>query len=269
MIKTHTHIAKDYNTMLIKSGITSKCSRCGATTYGYVDDTGFLKGIPSALCDKCYKEREEDYNNFVYRSNMYFCRSSSRYSLPERKEYRLTNKQITLIERLALFLEKKDIDMFYIYGNNGTGKTEMAILAAKEANINSTRFVFFPSFVEDMYYSNSLDIIRSLSKANTLIIDDLWNHSTTNHILNKIFLLLSNRINCNKKTILTSNFTPKSAIKKLMTSRNEESMRSIIDRVYGSSCFYKLSGESHRVKATRRRLAKKYKEKYKYEEKAR
>ena len=104
----------------------------------------------------------------------------------------------------------------YLYGDSGRGKTFLAAIIAQEM-IQTYRTVIFgdvPSLLDDLrstFNSKSEkqieDVMNYLTKAEVLVLDDIGTEKATDWAVERLYLIINNRYNSGKITIVTSNYT--------------------------------------------------------------
>jgi DNA replication protein DnaC len=142
---------------------------------------------------------------------------------------------------------------YYLTGNNGIGKTFLAVALAGlhfDETKEKTLFVFWPDFIEKTkrFGDNNIHYINKVKYAKRLIIDDLGQESITSwsrdDILNSIIAF---RLEKKLYTIITSNYYQKE-LTGIYTLREIESKKakSIANKISGLTVEYPLSGKDLR-----------------------
>jgi len=99
-------------------------------------------------------------------------------------------------------------------GNTGTGKTHLAISLMRE-KIKANNWLLYTGIYSDIKkiidsilaadFARKAEIIRNLSEANFLIIDEIGRSIETKYFQDFIFEVLNNRYNEYKQTVIISN----------------------------------------------------------------
>lgn len=139
------------------------------------------------------------------------------------------------------------------YGSVGTGKSFTAACIAN-ALIEKQLSVIMTSFVKILQdiQANSFyeaDIMRALSNASLLILDDLGAERSTDYAQEIVYNVVDSRIRANRPMIITTNL-------RLDSMMNTEDMRysRIYDRVLECCYPVELSGQSFRKEAANERF---------------
>ena len=147
---------------------------------------------------------------------------------------------------------KKGLGLF-IYGNVGTGKTELSAcicneLTSKLVPVLITNFFEILKRIRSVGYENEGEIIDSLTDVNLLILDDLGTENLLrvdgreSALQEKIYDILNWRYNKKKPTIFTSNCS----LKELEEKRGLK--HSILDRISAMSvAILNIEGNSYRM----------------------
>jgi hypothetical protein len=142
---------------------------------------------------------------------------------------------------------------YYLTGNNGIGKTFLAVALAG-LHFNETKektlFVFWPDFIEKTkrFGDSNIHYINKVKYSKRLIIDDLGQESITSwsrdDILNSIIAF---RLEKKLYTIITSNYYQKE-LTGIYTLREIESKKakSIANKITGLTVEYPLTGNDLR-----------------------
>lgn len=149
-------------------------------------------------------------------------------------------------------LNRKGLGL-YIYGNVGTGKTELTACICNELTsqlvpVLITNFYEIMKKIRAAGYENEGSVIDSLADIKLLILDDIGTESLTrtdgheSFIQDKIYDIINWRYNKKKPTLFTSNYS----IKELIEKRGLK--RSIGDRISSmSAAVINIDGESYRM----------------------
>lgn len=145
----------------------------------------------------------------------------------------------------------------FISGENGVGKTHMLAAIAKEFCKKETKviLVFVPELIrtlkQNSYEANTL--VRKLQNTPILMLDDLGAEMQTSFSRDEILLpILNSRMNTNKLTFFSSNFSLKDLehhFTKTQYGENEPiKAKRMIERIEALSDYVGLVGANHRRK---------------------
>jgi len=128
----------------------------------------------------------------------------------------------------------------YLWGPNGTGKTHLAIAAAKtfgHSLIVNTLFLF--DALKTSYNTNEpCDVFEAARWSKFLILDDLGSERPTGWVQERLYALLNTRWDEMLSTVFTSNFAP-DKIEDIIGARSAS-------RVLGTCLTIKVDGPDHR-----------------------
>ncbi len=112
------------------------------------------------------------------------------------------------------YLEGKNPQGLYIFGQVGSGKTHLACSIANQLIKSGIEvlFIVVPDYIDDIKFSwdestsyREKEILDQGREATILIMDDLGAHSYSDWTKSKIYSILNHRINTGLPTIITSN----------------------------------------------------------------
>jgi DNA replication protein DnaC len=142
----------------------------------------------------------------------------------------------------------------FVFGPPGSGKTFMAYYTIKTIIKKHTD-------TGDVYFTTMAELIAKMRKniheglpnmsTHFLVIDDLCAHTTTNWVLEKLYMLLDYRIKNEKPTFFTSNIKPTEISKSLVNSSPDGSSshvcEAIQDRILGLCIPIGMKNKSYRL----------------------
>ncbi len=144
---------------------------------------------------------------------------------------------------------------FYLFGNNGIGKTFLCVAFANhyfEKKQEKTLFVFWPDFIEKTkrFNQNNAHYINKVKYANRLIIDDLGQESISqwsrDDILNSIVAF---RLEKGLYTIITSNYTKQELLGLYSLKANEsKKAKAIVNKLNALAPDLMIDGRDLRTK---------------------
>ncbi|MBQ3115059.1 MAG: ATP-binding protein [Clostridia bacterium] len=250
-------LTKEKQTLLKKMGLTIKdfdtiytCEKC--------KDKGYVNG---KWCD-CYyrlqsKQLLNNSNINIKASNTFDKFDLSLYSDKEDKKFGFSPRDnANSVKEIAMYFaqEKEDApDNLYLYGATGLGKTFTADCIA-HCYIEKQKSVFYMSApklfsaLEDYKFAKG-DIeqagktVSSVENCELLIIDDLGTEFHTPFVDSCLFEIINSRMIAQKKTIISSNLSPKE-LSKVYSDR-------IASRILGGFEQLLFIGEDIRVKKYR------------------
>lgn len=163
-------------------------------------------------------------------------------------------RQNTLKGQALTKMIKQDTG-FYLFGNNGIGKTFLCVAFANhyyEKNSEKTLFVFWPDFIEKTkrFNQNNAHYINKVKYAKRLIIDDLGQESISqwsrDDILNSIIAF---RLEKGLYTIVTSNYTKQELLGLYSIKANEsKKAKAIVNKLNALAPDLMIDGRDLRKK---------------------
>lgn len=161
-----------------------------------------------------------------------------------------TNKAAyEIAQRVAENTEGKGI---ILAGTPGTGKTHLAtaILNVRIQNGQEAIFCTVPELLSDIrrtFGSNNdtSELMELVKNAELLILDDLGVEKATDWVLEELFIIINSRLNNEKQTIFTTNYTnPSDLIAKMGGIAGHR----IVSRIKEMCDWVKVEGEDWRLK---------------------
>lgn len=123
---------------------------------------------------------------------------------------------LNICEGFVFNFDSDNEENLLFYGATGSGKTFLANCIAKALLDKGKVVVYQTAFkllevLEDLRFHNSNDKEKAqlLFEADLLIIDDLGTEMTNTFTNSELFNIINSRLLANKKTIISTNFTPK------------------------------------------------------------
>lgn len=147
-----------------------------------------------------------------------------------------------------------------ICGNPGNGKTHLATAIGNYLHKQGYTIVFqlMPQLlgrIRSTFNSDKereADIMRALTKCDLLILDDLGSEKSSEWVMEVVMNILDGRYRDNKKTVITSNFTPKQLEQRMKDIEPIQGSR-IYDRIKGESIILYNTATSFRDEQARKR----------------
>ena len=179
------------------------------------NDTGFVDGKPC----KCL---HQNYNNYIMKlSNIDLSKTPSlkEYSFNcfEEEQKQNMKKIVCNLQKFADNLLSAQTKNIVLVGGTGVGKTYLAKSVAKEVLNKSLTAFFISAFglnnqflkIHTSREENKNSLLQPLIDVDLLIIDDLGTEPILQNVSKEYLLLLINeRLNANKSTIITTNLQP-------------------------------------------------------------
>lgn len=118
----------------------------------------------------------------------------------------------------------KRLENLYLFGSPGTGKTFLASIMAQEFLKQGKSVIFgdVPTLLDQLKgtFNNDSDstleeLMKTLSEVDVLILDDLGTETPTEWAIERLYLIINNRYNAQKPLIVTSNYSPDAASRRL------------------------------------------------------
>lgn len=118
----------------------------------------------------------------------------------------------------------KKLEGLYLFGRPGTGKTFLAAIMAQELLKQGKSVIFgdVPTLLDQLKGTFDSDsdstleqLMQTLSEVDVLILDDLGSETPTEWAVERLYLIVNNRYAAGKKLIVTSNYDPDAAEKRL------------------------------------------------------
>lgn len=171
----------------------------------------------------------------------------------------VTSSYITVAQALSSFYRTKETG-FYLYGNLGVGKSYLAACVSNYFAKNEQRVVYahVPSLLNHMkQLFQSPDemerTLRILRRVPLLVLDDLGAEPITSWSRDEILLTIFNdRLENQRKTIITSNATPEMLLDlyKMDSRGHSDEIRAarFVDRVLALTKPYEIRGKNRRIK---------------------
>lgn len=163
-------------------------------------------------CQKTLEEMQYT-RSFIYRD---FKEEYEDISL-EDVELKTNRKRVFLVQEFSKILEGESSRWLYLLGNNGVGKTYVAVALANTfvrlghgnaAVLDSSKRIKELSSLSRKNSAQFDEVMEELSNVDLLILDDLGNEYKSEYVRDMIVIpLLNERVKLNKVTIITSEFS--------------------------------------------------------------
>lgn len=263
-------ITSKKNSIFKKEVLETSVCNCGEkydSLYTFID--GKERKYKQEMCDECFnKKQEEEYQqewkHQQLKENLKKFNSDSLIN-PQLKQvnfdsYQPLNDQLikakAICERYASVFDLDKPRNLLLIGNYGTGKSHLAVSAAKEVmhkKYMSALFISTPKLLTKLrstYNRNSYEsegnIINQLSSVSLLVLDDIGSEQSkpSNDIneqswaTSKIFEIIDNRIG--RHTIFTTNYDV-NELQQRLGGRN-------FSRMMENTHVVKMFGEDYRLK---------------------
>lgn len=142
----------------------------------------------------------------------------------------------------------------YIQGENGRGKTELAMAIATRM-LDAGRKVYAASMVElkGALFSTSYrteteeQLFAKLSRPWLLVLDDVGKECDSKPVVSMLYRIVDERDKNQRPLIVTSNFPKKELTARLAQCGDESAARAIVSRLFGMTTKYELTGRDWRI----------------------
>jgi len=113
------------------------------------------------------------------------------------------------------FLEKPDKKGWAFIGDNGTGKTHLAIAIAiemMERHLVETKIISTPELMGSLFANMNNDggvdrLMHKYKDIDLLVLDDLGAEKSSEYAMQQLFLVIDHRLRNKKLTFITSNYS--------------------------------------------------------------
>lgn len=218
-----------------------------------------------AVCDSCSekaKEQESKERKEKLRQES-LATSGIPYNVMKNIPMKPYNEQKNIYKKLSNF-DKDTLELPYIWGRNGTGKTLIATNLLVSL-ISKFDYLFRIKFISMVKLSTmslkrrdaEIEDITS-DKYHAILIDDIGNHNSYDMTLESLRIILDSRLYSYKRTIITSNYKPTDLKNRMLANSNhavnKNLCNSIVDRVLELCTPMKMDGKSLRIEGAKRRI---------------
>lgn len=155
------------------------------------------------------------------------------------EDYQLREVENCNIEKIKKYLNETDSIRLIIQGDTNTGKTYFAACIANKSTKNGqivvmNRLNLLFEKIKETYTNNGVsedEMMDLYSNVDLLIIDDFGMERLTQWALEKFYTILSNRIENNLSTIITTKFKMSDLINRLNYSCDYEMVNAIVSKL--------------------------------------
>lgn len=259
-------ISEKYADLINMDKIHEKCRECvncdnETCTNGYegLYPRAIVEGeILDIVWTTCKKEnarrKQKKYDN-----KLKFSKIPRRYRGKTFSDYESNENNEVAIDVANDVIDGKALGM-YLFGGVGTGKTLLSAIVAQQimVNDNTVLFASVPDMLNDLkagIETNSVnEILQSLMEVDLLVLDDIGSENITPWASEQIFTIINDRSSNEKGLIVTSNYDPKSLMKRLVPV---DKMGEVVDTKQGQRIVsrileicepVKLDGMDYRMK---------------------
>ena len=150
-------------------------------------------------------------------------------------------KEIDIVKNyIEKCINKDEQNGLIITGNSGTGKTHLAAAIANKLIENGQivlfgRLSYLLDMVKDTFYDDSKsekDLMDLYSNIDMLVIDDLGTEKISQWVLEKLFIIISNRYDNNLPIIITTKFNKDQLFNRFEQSKDKELTEFVILKIY-------------------------------------
>ncbi|SET01657.1 DNA replication protein DnaC [Natronincola peptidivorans] len=216
-------------------------------------DTGFL---PAGEKCSCFKQQlinhtysMSNLSNVLKKENFHAFNinlfSDEAYENQEKSPRENMMEILNICEGFVFNFDSNNEENLFFYGATGLGKTFLANCIAK-ALLDKGKVVIYQTafkileILEEVRFQNNGDKEKAqlLFEADLLIIDDLGTEMTNSFTNSELFNIINSRLLTSKKTIISTNFTPK----EIMDTYDDR----IFSRVFAKYTILKFYGKDLR-----------------------
>jgi len=231
------------------------CDVCSDTGWVYCDEVRAVK-----RCE-CFLRKRQDLflKNSGIPERYKNCRLDNFKIYAEENNKRIFNRELSIPYEFSrkFVLQYPDVDKGILFtGKCGLGKTHIAaailmeILLKKGASVRFYDWRDLMKAIQACYAEDGKsekEIMRPIIGCDLLCIDELGAKRVSDFFLDTLTVIINNRYNQNKLTIITSNWVdkPTTPMEESLTDRIGYSLRS---RLYEMCCAFELKGKDYRAK---------------------
>lgn len=150
-------------------------------------------------------------------------------------------KEIDIVKNyIENCINKDEQNGLIITGNSGTGKTHLAAAIANKLIENGQivlfgRLSYLLDMVKDTFYDDSRsekDLMDLYSNIDMLVIDNLGTEKISQWVLEKLFIIISNRYDNNLPIIITTKFNKDQLFNRFEQSKDKTLTEAVILKIY-------------------------------------
>lgn len=150
-------------------------------------------------------------------------------------------KEIDIVKKyIEKCINKDEQNGLIITGNSGIGKTHLAAAIANKLIENGQivlfgRLSYLLDMVKDTFYDDSKsekDLMDLYSNIDMLVIDDLGTEKISQWVLEKLFIIISNRYDNNLPIIITTKFNKNQLFNRFEQSKDKALTEAVILKIY-------------------------------------
>ena len=150
-------------------------------------------------------------------------------------------REIDIVKKyIEKCINKKEQNGLIITGNSGTGKTHLTAAIANKLIENGQivlfgRLSYLLDMVKDTFYDDSKsekDLMDLYSNIDMLVIDDLGTEKISQWVLEKLFIIISNRYDNNLPIIITTKFNKNQLFNRFEQSKDKALTEAVILKIY-------------------------------------